>query len=300
MRSEASIVAALLLVVVCAVPALGQRTTTAEQEAGQDRQLQEMMAEPRPIEAVSSLWIDELTWMEVRDALVDGTTTAIIPTGGIEQNGPYLTTGKHNVVLRGACESLARRLGDSLCSPVVAFVPEGDIEPTSGHMRFPGTISLRQETYRMVLDDIASSLRAHGFDEIIFIGDSGGNQDGMAEVAQALNERWGGNGAVAYYIPEFYDYAAVETYMHDELGVVEPVDDGHHDNLYITSLMMVTDPAAVRYEERVDAGLASINGVSIAPKEETIALGRKLMEYRTELTVRAIEKARALASADRE
>lgn len=300
MRTVASIAAGLALVVGCAMPALAQRTMSAEEQARQERELQEMMADPRPIEAANSVWIDELTWMEVRDALTDGVTTAIIPTGGVEQNGPYLTTGKHNVVLRGACESLAQRLGDALCSPVVAFVPEGDIEPKSGHMRFPGTISLRQETYRLLLDDIASSLRAHGFDEIIFIGDSGGNQAGMEEVAQELNARWSGSGAVAYYIPEFYDYAAVEAYMHDELGVVEPVDDGHHDNLYITSLMMVTDAASVRYEERVAAGLASINGVSIAPKEETIELGRKLMGYRTELTVRAIEEARALVSADRE
>ena len=77
--------------------------------------------------------------------------------------------------------------------------------------------------------------------------------------------------------------------MRDELGIEETEDDGIHDSFGITSLMMVTDPTVVRYEQRVKAGLAKINGVPIAPKEATIETGRKLMAYRTRLTVEAIE-----------
>src|SRR5688572_21369037 len=159
---------------------------------------------PRPIDALNSVWIEELTWMEVRDLIAAGKTTAIISTGGVEPNGPYLATGKHNVVLRGTCEAIARKLGDALCAPIVAFVPEGRIDPPTSHMRSPGTISLREEAYRALLDDIASSLKVHGFKHIIFIGDSGGNQTGMDTVAKALNERWTGSGTTAYFIREYY------------------------------------------------------------------------------------------------
>jgi len=281
-----ALVAALAVAAPAAAQARGGDGPTAAERAERQRQIEEELRAPRPIERGNSVWIDELTWMEVRDALEEGKTTAIIPTGGIEQNGPYLVTGKHNVVLRGMCEAIVKELGNALCAPVLKLVPEGGIEPKSGHMHFPGTISLRQETFRMVLDDVASSLRAHGFDEIVFIGDSGGNQRGMKEVAEELNARW--DDAGAHYIPEFYDYASVERYMEDELGYVQTQDDGLHDNLYITSLMMVTDPEAVRYEQRVRAGKASINGVSIAPKEETIELGRRLMKFRAERTAAAI------------
>ncbi|MGH7504997.1 MAG: creatininase family protein, partial [Longimicrobiales bacterium] len=245
----------------------------------------------RPIEAVDNIWIDELTWMEVRDAIAAGKTTAIIATGGIEPNGPYLVTGKHNVVLRGACEAIARKLGNALCAPIIAFVPEGSIEPQSGHMRYPGTISVRAETYRMLLEDVAGSLEAHGMTDIVFIGDSGGNQEGLEATAAALNARW--TDAHAYYIPEFYRYADVERYMEEDLGFEQPIDEGLHDDLYITSLMMVTDPASVRYDQRVKAGKATINGASIVPKERTIELGRKLMEFRAEQTIRAIRTAMA-------
>lgn len=241
---------------------------------------------PRPIAMGESLWTEELTWMEVRDRVAEGYTTILIGTGGVEQNGPYLVTGKHNVVLRGMCEAIARKLGDALCAPVIGFVPEGDIERRTGHMRYPGTISVREETYRMLLEDVAGSLRAHGFTDIVLIGDSGGNQGGLEAVATALNARW--TDARAHFIPEFYRYADVEKYMEEELGFKQPMDEGLHDNLYITSLMMVVDPASVRYDQRVRAGRATINGVSIAPKERTIELGRKLMDYRAEFTVRAI------------
>ncbi len=277
---------ALLAVPASSVLAQGRGGQTAEQRAEQERQLQEELRAPRPIDAVDAVWIDELTWLEVRDAVAAGKRTAIIATGGIEQNGPYLVTGKHNVVLRGMCEAIARKLGDALCAPVIGFVPEGDIERRTGHMRYPGTISVREETYRMLLEDVAGSLRAHGFTDIVLIGDSGGNQGGLEAVATALNARW--TDARAHFIPEFYRYADVEKYMEEELGFKQPMDEGLHDNLYITSLMMVVDPASVRYDQRVRAGRATINGVSIAPKERTIELGRKLMDYRAEFTVRAI------------
>jgi creatinine amidohydrolase/Fe(II)-dependent formamide hydrolase-like protein len=265
----------------------------AQQDADEEaRRLREELARPRPIEALESVWIEELTWMEVRDALAAGKTTVIVSTGGVEQNGPYLATGKHNVVLRGACEAIALELGDALCAPILALVPEGDVDGGSGHMRYPGTISLREETFRLVLEDVGRSLAAHGFTDVVFIGDSGGNQDGMEAAAEALDRRWAGAETRAHFIPEFYTYADVLAYMEEELGVVQTEDDGLHDDFAITSMMMVVDPATVRYEQRVAAGLTTINGVSITPLEEAVRVGRELFAFRAERTVAAIRAAR--------
>jgi creatinine amidohydrolase/Fe(II)-dependent formamide hydrolase-like protein len=267
------------------------RTQTPEQRAEAERRYQADLKAPRPIEALNSIWIEELTWMEVRDAVAAGKTTVIVPTGGIEQNGPYLTTGKHDVILRGMCDLIARRLGNALCAPVIGLVPEGDIDPPTGHMRFPGTISLKEETFKQVLDDVASSFKATGFTEVILIGDSGGNQTGLKAAAETLNARWKGAG-VARYIPEFYQYEKMVEYMNKELGVVEPKDDGYHDSYWITALMMAVDPTSVRYEQRVKAGKATINGLSIEDRAKTAELGKKLMAYRAEQTIAAIEASR--------
>src|SRR5262245_19378852 len=79
---------------------------------------------PRPIEAGDSLWAEELTSMEIRDLIRTGTTTIIIGTGGVEQNGPYVAGGKHNYVLQTALPYIARAMGKALIAPIVKFVPE--------------------------------------------------------------------------------------------------------------------------------------------------------------------------------
>lgn len=243
---------------------------------------------PRPIAALDSVWLEELTWMEVRDALKAGKTTIIIPTGGIEPNGPYLALGKHNYVLRANCEATARKLGNALCAPIIPLVPEGNVDPPTIHMATPGTISMREETFQAMLTDVAVSLQHGGFKNIIFIGDSGGNQDGMKTVAEKLNGKW--PGVVVAHIREYYDYASVGKFL-DSIGVKQTAQDKMHDDPGITMNMMVTDPATVRWEQRMKANKATINGVSIADKAKALETGKKIVDMRATNTVAAIKKA---------
>ena len=207
MMNRKLVVTGSALILIAFIVTMQREQAPTETQIAEDSALQDELTMERPIEALNSIWIEELTWIEIRDAMAAGTKTVIIPTGGIEQNGPYVAMGKHNYVLQGACEGIARELGNALCAPIVKLVPEGGIDEPTGHMRYPGTISLREETFHAVLDDVASSLQAHGFENIVFIGDSGGNQDGMAVVADRLNERWGKS--IAHYIPEFYDNISI-------------------------------------------------------------------------------------------
>jgi creatinine amidohydrolase/Fe(II)-dependent formamide hydrolase-like protein len=244
---------------------------------------------PRPIAALDTVFIEAMTWMEVRDALKAGKTTAIVATGGVEQNGPYLATGKHNYILRAATEAIARKLGNALVAPIVVFVPEGDIEPPTVHMKYPGSISLTEETYQRLLSEICASLRANGFQNIVLLGDSGGNQTGMKEVASRLNAKWTDRKARVHFIPEFYDYPAVAKWL--EQQGIKQVDEGLHDDFVMTAQMMAVDPTTVRMKERIAANKFRINGVDLAPAEKTIEWGKKILDYRAELTVRAIRKA---------
>jgi creatinine amidohydrolase len=246
---------------------------------------------PNPLTPPDTVWLEEMTWMDVRDAMKAGKTTAIISTGGIEPNGPWLALGKHNYVLRANCDAIARKLGNALCAPIIPLVPEGSIDPKSSHMLTAGTISMREETFEAMLTDVVHSLKVHGFQNIILIGDSGGNQTGMRNVAQKLNAQWSAN-PVVVHIPEYYDYGAVGRLL-NQLGVTKEGQqgDGLHDDPGITMNMMITDPASVRWEQRLKAGKATINGVSIADKEKTLATARKIVEMRATTTVDAIKKA---------
>ena len=244
---------------------------------------------PNPLPPATTVWLEEMTWMDVRDALHAGKTTAIIPTGGMEPNGPWLVTGKHNYVLHANCDAIARKLGNAICTPIIKLVPEGAIEPPSGHMRSPGTISVREETFRAMLTDVAHSLKVHGFRNIIFIGDSGGNQAGQRAVAETLNTKWDA-GPVVAHVQEYYDYAAAARYMAYR-GLEDGEGDGLHDDPIIALNMFVDDPSSVRYDERVAAGLASINGVSLSDRVEALGWAREIVEFRANQTVDAITTA---------
>ena len=230
--------------------------------------------------------------MDVRDSLKAGNTTAIIPTGGMEPNGPWLVTGKHNYVLRTNCDAIARKLGNALCAPIVEYVPEGRIDPPSGHMRSAGTISLRQETFEALLTDIAHSLKVHGFKNIILIGDSGGNQNGQKAVADKLTAQFAGAAFVAT-IPGYYTappgtpncsapWASPRTAC--------PTMDCTTAR-GITLNMMLTDPNSVRWEARVKAKKATINGVDISNLNRSREWARAIVDARATRTVDLIKQA---------
>jgi len=264
---------------------------------------------PRPIAMGQSLWTEELTWMEVRDRLAEGYTTILIGTGGIEQNGPYLATGKHNYVLTTVMPHIARAIGNTLIAPIVKFVPEGQVEPTtSGHMDYPGTISVSQATYEALLTDIAKSYEAHGFRDVILIGDSGGNATGMRNVAAALNEQWTREGAEArvHFLPEYYDE---DRWSYDFLksqGITQidsisgtRVDErtdrrnGMHTDIYYEAQSAVQSPELIRASQREAVGQLSLHGVSLSPISRTIELGERLARYRAEITARAFRASMA-------
>lgn len=243
---------------------------------------------PRPIEAVDTVFIEDMTWMEIRDAMRVGKKTVIIATGGIEQNGPYLVTGKHNVILRGTTEAIARKLGDALVAPIVPFVPEGDIDPPTVHMRYPGTISVTDATFAALLTDICRSYRTHGFEHIVLIGDSGGNQAGMKIVADTLNKKWTEGSTQIHFVAEYYDFGSVAKWLAEQ--GVEQTPEGLHDDFAMTAMMMAVDPQSVRTEQRIKADRFRINGVNLAPAEDTIKWGHRLIDFRADATVAALRK----------
>jgi creatinine amidohydrolase len=248
---------------------------------------------PRPIPARDTVFMEDMTWMEVRDAMRAGKDTAIVATGGIEQNGPYLAAGKHNVILRLTTEVIARKLGNALVAAIVPFVPEGDIDPPSSHMKYPSTIGVTEGTYRALLADICAGLRTHGFRRIVLIGDSGGNQEGMEAVARELNAKWSGGKTRVYYLKEYYDYPEVARWL--EAQGVKQTPEGLHDDFAITAQMAAVDPTSVRAAERIKAGTFRINGVDLAPGEKTAAWGRKIADHRAEVTIAALRRATGAA-----
>ncbi len=274
-----------------------QQTLTPEERAARAAAREEALNEPRPIDAIESVWLEELTWMEIRDAIRAGNTTALVLTGGVESNGPHLASGKHNYSNMLMGESVARALGGALVAPLVTLEPGNP----SGQVTIGNTGPMvSQDTYIAWLTDIGDSLRGMGFTEVYYLGDSGGNRRGMQAAADALNAKYQGDPARFHHVPEFYNHDQVRKYIQETLGIPEEMEytasrgsDGIHEELSIAAIMSVIDPTTIRFDQRVAAGRASINGISLEPLTETQELGRKLIEFRTQITVEAIEALRS-------
>src|SRR5918993_872166 len=156
--------------------------------------------------APDSVFLEDLMWTEVRDLVAAGTTNVIIGTAGTEQKGPHMVDGEHKFVMEYAADKIARGLGKTLVAPVITYVPEGSWDPPSGHMTKPGTITLPEDRFVELLTSAGRSLKSGGFKTILFLGESGGNRNGMRTAATRLNELFKGE-ARAFWIDDYYTKA---------------------------------------------------------------------------------------------
>src|SRR3989442_2093736 len=166
-----------------------------------------VMVTPTFGEPLDTVFLEELTWPELRTLVQAGKTTMILPIGGTEQNGPHMALGKHNARVKMLSERIARTLGNALVAPVIAYVPEGALSPPTGHMRFPGTITVPEDVFRRLLESAARSARLHGFRDVVFLGDHGSTQGGEKMVAARVNREWAATPVRAHAIEEYYHAA---------------------------------------------------------------------------------------------
>jgi len=241
--------------------------------------------------APRSVYLEDLTWTELRDAIKAGATTVIIPVGGTEQSGPHIALGKHNVRVKILAGRIAAELGDALVAPVLAYVPEGNITPPTEHMRFPGTISIPEPAFKSTLVAASRSLRQAGFTYIVLLGDHGGYQNLLKEVAAELNRDWAGTPARAHFIDDYYRATQAAYVQALRAKGLSAGQIGEHAGTADTSLQMAIDPATVR-ADRLEGAQAPATGTAGDPRPSTAALGQLGVELIVTQTVAAIRKAR--------
>ena len=233
-------------------------------------------ASKTPTAAPDTVFIDELTWEETRDALKAGKTTVIVPTGGTEKNGYHMVMGKHNFVVTYAANLMARRLKNTLVAPTVQYVPEGDPDRQN-----PGAISLPSPAYDMLLDAAARSLKVHGFKEILFIGDSGGNQAGIKNVADKLNAEWKDAGVRVFGLTDYYEQSRLHyrAWLQAQFGYDDETS-GSHAGITDTSQMLFVHPTGIRKDQMKPWGGPQDSGVSGDPAKATAEIGKMGIEFK--------------------
>lgn len=249
---------------------------------------------PRPLTAPlpQTVYLEEMTWVEVRAAVARGMTTAIVPTGGVEQNGPHMVLGKHNYIVRATSGAIAEALGDALVAPVVAYVPEGETDPPTGHMAFAGTLSVPEPVFAAVLEHTARSLRTHGFTTIAFVGDSQGNQAAQAAVAERLSREWAADGVRVLHVGDYYAGNGQVDWLLEQGETMDSI--GGHAGIRDSSELMAVYPEGLRGDRLAANGgrAGEPTGVSGDPTRASAERGRALLKLKVEAALKEIRAAR--------
>jgi creatinine amidohydrolase len=251
-----------------------------------------VVARPLTAPLPDTVRIADMTWVEVRSAIDQGYTRVIVPSGGIEQNGPHMILGKHDHIVAWTAQRIASELGHTLVAPVVSFVPEGDYAPPTGHMRFPGTIGVPATVFAGTLEGIARSLKAGGFKVICFIADHGASIAPQNEVAARLAKEWAGEGIRVISVEDYYTAAGdAQSKLLESQGET-PASIGQHAGITDTSELMAVHAAGVDLS-RV-SGLSfslSPTGVDGDPRRASAERGKALLALKVEAAVRQIRSA---------
>jgi creatinine amidohydrolase/Fe(II)-dependent formamide hydrolase-like protein len=237
----------------------------------------------------NSVYLEELTWVELRDAIAHGKTVAIVPTGGTEEGGPHLVLGKHNYIVHETAGRIAQTLGNALVAPVLAYVPEGNIDPPTENMTLPGTISLPPKVFEGVLEATARSLRAHGFKLICFVGDHGLSQKPQQVVADRLNAEWKKSGVKVLDVSDYYSSANGQVAWLVSQGE-DKAKIGSHAALRDTSELMAVHPDGVRVDRIAPGGDPKQTGVYGDPTDSTAEKGAALLQLKVDAAVRQIRR----------
>jgi creatinine amidohydrolase len=243
----------------------------------------------------ASVWIEDLTWPEVRNAIASGKRTAIIYVGSTEQNGPHMVLGKHNFIARALAQRIAEQLGDALVYPTLPYAIAGNAITRTGHMRFPGTVSLPPEVFFGVVRGVAQSALTAGFKVVLLMGDHGGGQDELALAAKELDAQARPDGTRVLFIGDLY--AKSRAQMRDILASRGlPTTDDHAGIPDTSSLLYLQTADAWIRKDKIALADAK-TGVQGHPEFSSAELGKVYLDLKVDLAVKQI---RTLLASDKQ
>jgi creatinine amidohydrolase len=227
-----------------------------------------LVALPAAAAPSDSVFLEELTWLELKERVAAGTVVALLPIGGTEQNGPHMALGKHNLRVKLLAERIARALGQALVLPVLPYVPEGALAPPTEHMRWPGTITVPVAAFEATLESAARSVQRAGLRQVFLLGDHGGYRASLERVAARVPQ--------VHALPEYYRASRI----------------GEHAGRDDTALTLALEPSLVRLDKvRQRAPQSQGDGAVGDPRQASAEQGREMADRVVEASVVAIRRA---------
>lgn len=250
------------------------------------------------VSAQQQVDIELMTYPDIAAALQAGKITVLIYNGGTEQRGPHAVLGGHNFIARRASVEIAQRLGDALVAPVLPFSIAGrHLNP-----KWPGSVNLPGPLFSAVNEAVVDSMVVNGFKNIVLMGDHGGGQRELRDLAKRLDEKYGPTGTHVYFCGDVYAKTAadVAAWLKDR-----NLPAGTHAGIHDTSVLMYLggdsyvrrdklvpgDPVLPAGQQPDPAKPRVDNGITGDPRPATPEFGRLFFEMQV---TNAVTQIRAL------
>jgi len=239
-----------------------------------------------------------MTWPEVKKAMQEGKTTALIYNGGTEQRGPQNVNGGHTLMGHATVIAIAEKLGNAIAAPVLPF------SVNNANPELPGTIGLTGPLFAAMNEQIAEQMIKNGFKNIVLMGDHGGGQKEMGEVAKKLDEKYSSQGIRVVFCDEVYEKANGDF---DKWLAENKYPLSSHAGIPDTSEMLylggdkgwvrrelvataVGDPMRKRGEARDPNAQRINNGIQGDARPSTVELGKRIFDMKVDYAVRQIHQ----------
>jgi creatinine amidohydrolase/Fe(II)-dependent formamide hydrolase-like protein len=238
-----------------------------------------------------------MTWPEVKAALAAGKTTALVYNGGTEQRGPQNVNGGHTLMGHATVVAIAEKLGNAIAAPVMPF----SVNRASATL--PGTIGLTAPLFAQLNEQVAEQLIITGFKNVVLMGDHGGGQNELKEVATKLDAKHAPNGVHVYFCDEVYEKAQSDF---DKWLAANGYPVSSHAGIPDTSEMMylggdkgwtrpaeipnaVGDPVQQRGAPRDPNAKRVNNGITGDARRSSVELGKKAFDMKVDYAVKQIQ-----------
>jgi creatinine amidohydrolase len=177
-------------------------------------------------------------------------------------------------------------LGDALVYPILPFAVTGNVAGRTGHMHYPGSVTLPPEVFFGVVRAVAQSALAAGFRVVALMGDHGGGQTELARAAKELDAQHRVDGARVLYIGDVYAKTDAQfTEVLAKRGL--PRTDAHAGIRDTSALLYLEMPGQwIRKDKLAEAN--ETTGVRGSPTLATPEIGKLYLDLKVENAVKQI------------
>lgn len=243
-----------------------------------------------------------MTWPEVKQALAEGRTTALIMNGGTEQRGPQGVNGAHSLIVHKLGVEIARRLGNAIVAPVIPY------SPNRASAALPGTIGISNEVFAKLNEEVAEQMIVNGLKNIVLMGDHGGGQAELAAVAKKLSEKYADKGIRVIHCDEFYSKVGTDfdkwladngypagshASVKDTSELLYLSGDQGDDQGWVRKELIATavgDPVRKAGEARDPNAKRINNGIEGDARRSTPEIGKRVSEMKVDYAVAEIQR----------